>query len=67
MAVRSDGKRVYVSSGTLRSGVIAVVNTANDKLVKRITVGTGGKAIMGVGGGGSALGLATDPFWWFEQ
>lgn len=67
MAVRSDGKRAYVSSGGLKGGLVAVIDVARDEVVRRVKVGTGG--VSGIPGqsGGSANGLATDPFWWFER
>jgi hypothetical protein len=46
---------------------VAVINTANDKVVTRVQVGTGGEKLFGSIGGGTAMGLATDPFWWFER
>lgn len=52
-----------MSSGGLAGGMVAVIDVAADKVVARVKVGTGGASIAGQGGGGMALGLATDPFW----
>lgn len=67
MAVRSDGKMAYMSSGPRVGGKIAVVDVATDKLVTHIKAGTGGKAIIAGIGGATSEGLAVDPFWWFER
>jgi hypothetical protein len=57
----------YISSGARVGGKVAIVDVAKDKVVKRITVGTGGKAIIAGIGGATSEGLAADPFWWFEK
>lgn len=56
-----------MSSGTYVGGKVAVIDVARDRLLKRVQVGTGGKEYMPGRGRGSAHGLATDPFWWFER
>ena len=57
----------YISSGPRVGGRIAIVDVAKDKVVKHLTVGTGGEAIIAGIGGATSEGLAADPFWWFEH
>jgi len=57
----------YVSSGPRTGGTIAIIDTAKDAVVGRIKVGTGGTDYVPGVGAGTAEGLATDPFWWFEK
>lgn len=56
-----------MSSGGLKGGLVAVIDVAKDTVVKRIKVGTGGGTGIPGQSGGTANGLATDPFWWFER
>lgn len=59
MAVRSDGKKAYVSSGNFQGGTVAVIDTSTEKVISKVKVGDSDK--------GSALGLDVNPFWWFEH
>ena len=61
VAVRADGKKAYVSSGsTLKNGQVAVIDTEKDLVTTRVDVGEAEK-------GCSATGIAIKPFWWFER
>jgi DNA-binding beta-propeller fold protein YncE len=59
VAVRSDGKKAYVSSGSMKGGEVAVIDTEKDEVINRVKVGLGKE--------GNALGLTVKPFWWFEH
>lgn len=61
VAVRADGKKAYVSSGsTLNNGLVAVIDVEKDSVITKINVGE-------VERGCSATGIAIKPFWWFQH
>lgn len=50
----------------MKGGEVVVIDVEKDKVVTRIKVGTGSDGSEG-STGGSATGLASLPFWWFEH
>jgi len=61
VAIRADGKKAYVSSGsTLNNGLVAVIDVETDTVATKVNVGEVEK-------GCTALGVAIKPFWWFEH
>jgi|GEM_PF-4125142 len=61
VAVQADGKKAYVTSGSIIiNGLVAVIDVEKDTVTTRVNIGEVEK-------GCTAMGVAIKPFWWFEH